>query len=122
MAAAHVASLHQDRRDNESGGQRASTTIAKPDDDRATVKGQVHKRDSPGIKPKPICIIGAGTAGLYAAMILDTLGIDYEILEASKRVGGRLFTYRFDNEDGRVSNAPIGNPERYDYAVRLPLF
>lgn len=28
-------------------------------------------------------IIGAGAAGLYAAMILENLGVDYEILEGS---------------------------------------
>jgi len=45
----------------------------------------------------PVCIIGAGTAGLYTAMILESLGIDYQIVDAGtrERVGGRLFTYRF---------------------------
>lgn len=41
---------------------------------------------------KPVCIIGAGAAGLYTAMILDDFGIKYEILEASGRNGGRIFT------------------------------
>jgi NADPH-dependent 2,4-dienoyl-CoA reductase/sulfur reductase-like enzyme len=41
---------------------------------------------------RPICIIGAGVAGLYAAIMLDFLRIDYEIIEASDRVGGRLFS------------------------------
>jgi hypothetical protein len=40
-------------------------------------------------------IIGAGAAGLYTAMILQDLGIQYELLEANKTVGGRLFTHRF---------------------------
>lgn len=47
---------------------------------------------------RPVGIIGAGAAGLYAGMILDTLGIPYEILEASGRVGGRLHTHKFSNE------------------------
>jgi hypothetical protein len=49
-----------------------------------------------------VCIIGAGVAGLYIAMILDDLaipGLSYEILESSPdRTGGRLYTYRFKDE------------------------
>jgi monoamine oxidase len=37
-----------------------------------------------------IIIIGAGVAGLYAAYILKSKGIDFEILEASSNHGGRL--------------------------------
>lgn len=51
-------------------------------------------------------IIGAGIGGLYTALILDSLDIKYEILEASGRVGGRLKTYQF----------PGGG--EYDYYVR----
>jgi NAD(P)-binding Rossmann-like domain len=40
-------------------------------------------------------IIGAGAAGLYTAMILQDLGIQYELLEANKTVGGRLRTHHF---------------------------
>ena len=39
-------------------------------------------------------IIGAGIGGLYAAYLLQELGIPYEILEASPRLGGRLFTQK----------------------------
>ena len=55
----------------------------------------------------PVCIIGAGMAGLYTAMIFESLGISYQIVDADTRarVGGRLFTYYFPN----------GNP--YDYYV-----
>ncbi|KAK7686113.1 hypothetical protein QCA50_010925 [Cerrena zonata] len=70
----------------------------------------------------PICIVGAGAAGLYAAMILQDLGIEYEILEASDRVGGRVFTHRFNGDVGY--DAPRNTPERYDYfdvgAMRFP--
>lgn len=45
-------------------------------------------------------IIGAGMAGLYTAMILKSLGISYEILEASGRIGGRVHTHRFSNDPG----------------------
>lgn len=43
----------------------------------------------------PVCIIGAGVAGLYTAMILQDLKIPFEIIEASDRVGGRCYTHRF---------------------------
>lgn len=50
-----------------------------------------------------VCIVGAGITGLYTAMILDWINglssrfqvlINYDILEASERSGGRVFTYR----------------------------
>jgi monoamine oxidase len=37
-----------------------------------------------------VFIIGAGAAGLYAANILKSKGISFQILEATDRVGGRL--------------------------------
>ena len=55
----------------------------------------------------PVCIIGAGMAGLYTAMILQSLKIPYRIVDANtrERVGGRVFTHRFKK----------GGP--YDYYV-----
>ena len=38
----------------------------------------------------PVCIIGAGAAGIYAAAYLMNQGVDVTILEASTRVGGRI--------------------------------
>lgn len=35
-------------------------------------------------------IVGAGAAGLFAGKLLHDLGIEFEILEASDRVGGRM--------------------------------
>ncbi|OAX41858.1 hypothetical protein K503DRAFT_436190 [Rhizopogon vinicolor AM-OR11-026] len=58
-------------------------------------------------------ILGAGVGGLYTALMLDSLDIKYEILEASDRTGGRLFTHKF--EDG-------GKYDYYDVgAMRYPL-
>lgn len=37
-----------------------------------------------------VTIIGAGAAGLYAAYVLKSKNIDFEILEASNKIGGRL--------------------------------
>ena len=39
---------------------------------------------------KKVIIIGAGASGLAAAYKLEEEGIDYQILEASDRIGGRL--------------------------------
>ena len=63
----------------------------------------------PPTPPKlPVCIIGAGMAGLYTAMIFESLGISYHIIDADtrERVSGRMFTHYFPN----------GGP--YDYYVR----
>lgn len=48
--------------------------------------------------PGTVGILGAGVGGLYAAMILHSLSIPFEILEASGRTGGRVFTYQFSDE------------------------
>ena len=38
-----------------------------------------------------VCIISAGIAGLYTALLLDTSGIEWKIIEAHpSRLGGRL--------------------------------
>jgi len=41
-------------------------------------------------------ILGAGMGGLYSAIMLQSLGIPFEIIEGSDRVGGRLFTHKFE--------------------------
>lgn len=46
-----------------------------------------------GIKPAKVCIVGAGAAGIYMAWMLTYLGIEYDLLEASDRIGGRVYTY-----------------------------
>jgi hypothetical protein len=53
----------------------------------------------------PVGILGAGVGGLYTALMLDSLDIKYEILEASDHTGGRLFTYKFPDS------------KEYDYYV-----
>ena len=51
-------------------------------------------------------ILGAGVGGLYTALMLESLKINFEILEASEdRVGGRMYTHKFDKGG------------RYDYYV-----
>jgi len=52
------------------------------------------KRKSAG-EPPHIIIVGAGLAGLCAAHELENEGYNCTVLEASKRVGGRVCTRRF---------------------------
>jgi hypothetical protein len=73
------------------------------------------KKVTPKDVPLKVGIIGAGAAGLYAAMLLDSLGIDYDIHEASDRIGGRIFTYHFDQETWDKSTP--SDPAYYDYYV-----
>ena len=53
-------------------------------------------------KELKVGIIGAGCAGLYSALLLQHAGIPFEILESSKRAGGRVMTHYFphDKSDG----------------------
>ncbi|KZV82601.1 hypothetical protein EXIGLDRAFT_339296 [Exidia glandulosa HHB12029] len=81
---------------------------------------QVHAAfaERPAVVPVKVGIIGAGAAGLYAAMILDTLrdeGFEYEILEADpERVGGRMYTHHFEK-------GAAGPNDYYDIgAMRFP--
>jgi monoamine oxidase len=47
-------------------------------------------------------IIGGGFAGLYSGLMLQSLGIEFEIFEASDRVGGRIHTwYSTDYNEGK---------------------
>ena len=51
---------------------------------------------------KQITILGAGIAGLVAAYELERLGHEVNIIEGNPRIGGRIWTHRFDREQ----NAP----------------
>jgi predicted NAD/FAD-binding protein len=63
------------------------------------LKKQAETPPKPHDSKLPVAIIGAGAAGLRAAMLLQKNGIPYRIFEASKRHGGRLFTYHFTNDE-----------------------
>ena len=58
-------------------------------------------------------IIGAGASGLYAAILLQSLSIEHEILEAQDCLGGRILTHYFDPETWKKSSP--GQPDYYDY-------
>jgi hypothetical protein len=55
----------------------------------------------PSVPQFPVCILGAGVAGLYIAMMLDSLDIKYELMEGSGRTGGRLYTHNFPKNAGK---------------------
>ena len=73
-----------------------------------TCRGTLFK-DNKFDGPPKVCIIGAGCAGLFTALIFDHLkrtcglDVDYEILESNgeERVGGRLCSYYFENVQER---------------------
>ncbi len=53
-------------------------------------------------KPKHVIILGAGFAGLAAGLKLTKAGIRVTILEARKRIGGRVFSFRPDQSSDNV--------------------
>lgn len=61
-------------------------------------------------KDKKICIVGAGVAGLFTALMLKKSKIyDFDVIEASDRVGGRLYTHWFSDKE---------NPDsEHDYMI-----
>ncbi|MEV0391395.1 FAD-dependent oxidoreductase [Nonomuraea sp. NPDC050643] len=56
-------------------------------------------------EPRRVTVLGAGVAGLVAAYELERLGHQVEIIEASNRVGGRVYTHRF----GAAPDAPFAD-------------
>lgn len=67
--------------------------------------------------PGKICIVGAGVAGLFTALIFKICGIyNFDIIEASDRVGGRLYTHWFSDREN-----PDSEHDYYDIgAMRIP--
>lgn len=58
-----------------------------------------------------IAIIGAGLSGLYAAYLLEEKGIDYVLLEARDRIGGRIYSVA---ADGQSSMDMTASYDRFD--------
>ena len=48
-----------------------------------------------------VAIIGAGEAGLAAAVELRKIGCDITLFEASQRIGGKVYTYYFDRKNNK---------------------
>ena len=55
-----------------------------------------------GKKPKSVLIIGAGFAGLAAALKLKNLGVKVTLIEARDRIGGRVFSFKPEMGEGQV--------------------
>ena len=56
----------------------------------------------------PVVIVGGGLAGLYAGYLLKAQGIDFKILEAADRLGGRILGEPWSNEAGNRLNLDLG--------------
>jgi monoamine oxidase len=60
-------------------------------------------------------ILGAGMAGLAAALELIKLGHHVQIIEGSNRVGGRVWTERFKANNTYAERGPMRVPLAHDY-------
>lgn len=61
-----------------------------------------------GAAKKKIVVLGAGVAGMVAALELTSAGHDVTILEANTRPGGRVYTLREPFSDGLFAEAGAG--------------
>ena len=57
-----------------------------------------------GVQAPMVGIVGGGFAGLYAGLILQSLGIECEVFEGSDRVGGRIDTWYSEEYDAEDKN------------------
>lgn len=65
---------------------------------------------------KNVVVIGAGMAGLSAAYELMRLGHTITIIEATNRVGGRVWTHRFEEGEGHYHElGAMRIPASHDY-------
>ncbi|MGC1216987.1 MAG: NAD(P)/FAD-dependent oxidoreductase [Phormidesmis sp.] len=72
------------------------------------------KHEDAGSPRKKVLVLGAGIAGLAAGYELTMQGHSVEILEASSRLGGRIWTHRFNNgQQGEFGAMRI--PASHDY-------
>lgn len=65
-----------------------------------------------------VVIVGAGLSGLVAGYELEKLGYDIVLLEASGRIGGRVYTVRSSFTDGLYSEAGAARiPPNHNYTL-----
>ena len=69
--------------------------------------------------PKNVTILGAGISGLTAAYVLRELGHTVKIYEASDRIGGRIYTYRFPDDPDHLYGelGAMRIPASHDYTL-----
>jgi len=79
-----------------------------------------------GAARKKVAILGAGLAGLTVAYELERAGYDVTVIEASKRIGGRILTIRHGDVIDEMGHTQVCNfdddPEMYFDAgpARIP--
>ncbi|WP_063902139.1 FAD-dependent oxidoreductase [Burkholderia ubonensis] len=80
---------------------------AKAAEVRATRGAAAYKLSAKADAPQ-VGIVGGGFAGMFAGLILQSLGIEFELFEASDRVGGRIHTwYSSDYDPNDVQRAGL---------------
>src|SRR5260370_31294282 len=73
-----------------------------------------------GADQRTVGIVGAGMAGLMAAMLLRGAGFDVRVFEASSRVGGRVRTLRSGFTSGLHAEAgAMRIPEKHKLTLSL---
>ncbi|MCH2109738.1 MAG: FAD-dependent oxidoreductase, partial [Polyangiaceae bacterium] len=55
-----------------------------------------------------VAVVGAGTAGLHAAWMLDQAGIDFDVYEAADYIGGHAFAPVYTPEEGEPFACDVG--------------
>jgi len=64
-----------------------------------------------------VVVVGAGSAGLYAAKTLSDAGYDVLIIEATDRIGGRVYSYTLGN-----TRIELGAEEHYQATGNNPVW
>lgn len=82
----------------------ALTNVQRPEDYEYIIKvtsppAEIFTLVKPGgLKACRVGIMGGGLAGMSAAFELRKLGCDITVFDAQERIGGRVYTYYFDND------------------------
>jgi len=94
--------MHNNRRDLLLGAGALAAAALLPGKTLAAGKG--------GGEPKlwDVVVVGAGLAGLNAAMLLESQGLKVQVVEASDRVGGRLRTGRAEGFQSELGGSEVG--------------